>query len=172
METKGRRMGNDMSKAIMMSVHPQCSIEILNGEKTIDIRTSVPKCELPVDVYVYCTKSNGRLILNKENCACFTNRLKEGCTKLNGKVIAKFTLKKVEEIKPFSFMQLLHGLTEKQKEIADKACIGWLGIYEYANGKSTYAWHISDLQVFDRPKELSEFGLKKAQQSWCYVEVE
>ena len=33
-----------------------------------------------------------------------------------------------------------------------------------------YGWHISDLKIYDTPKELSDFGLKRPPQSWCYVE--
>ena len=54
---------------------------------------------------------------------------------------------------------------------------------KYGKGKPLYAWHISDLVIYDKPKELSEFeGLRKTKfgyepieikrppQSWCYVE--
>ena len=54
----------------------------------------------------------------------------------------------------------------------------------YAKGKTLYGWHISDLRIYDTPKELSEFtGLRDAKfgaapyeikrppQSWCYVEA-
>lgn len=54
----------------------------------------------------------------------------------------------------------------------------------YAFGREAmYGWHISDLKIYDIPKELSEFkGLRKTKfgyepveikrppQSWCYVE--
>lgn len=45
-----------------------------------------------------------------------------------------------------------------------------------------YGWHISDLRIYDVPRELSEFtglrntrfgaapyDIKRAPQSWCYV---
>ena len=207
-------------KAILISIRPKWVSKILNGEKTIEIRKSAPKCELPIDVYIYCTKNKlhynvGALMFNKDDCF---KRSVDGTYKygdsvelmgyspdypydknnfLNGKIVAKFTLKKVEEIKPFSFMELLgDSLTEKQREIADKSCVGWMGIHKYANGKPVYLWHISDLEIFDEPKELNEFyslrldkdvtklfdyliqlsngkwfkRLDKAPQSWCYVE--
>ena len=31
---------------------------------------------------------------------------------------------------------------------------------------------LKDLVIFDKPKELDEFGLNKAPMSWRYVEVE
>ena len=43
-------------KSIMISIQPQYVEKILNGEKTIEIRKTMPKCELPCKVYIYCTK--------------------------------------------------------------------------------------------------------------------
>ncbi len=40
---------------------------------------------------------------------------------------------------------------------------------EYSNGKQLYGWHISDLVIYDEPKDLGEFSIKKPPQSWCYV---
>lgn len=31
----------------------------------------------------------------------------------------------------------------------------------YAKGKTLYGWHISELKIYDKPKELSEFYTKK-----------
>lgn len=46
-------------------------------------------------------------------------------------------------------------------------------LYEYIGlGHKGYAIHISKLEIFDKPKKLSEFGIKRAPQSWQYVEVE
>lgn len=30
-------------------------------------------------------------------------------------------------------------------------------IEEYGKGKTLYGWHISDLKIYDKPRELSEF---------------
>lgn len=40
----------------------------------------------------------------------------------------------------------------------------------YARNQPIFGWHISDLKIYDEPKELSEFGLTRSPQSWCYVE--
>ena len=45
-----------ITKKILISIQPQWVEKILNGEKTIEIRKTMPKCELPVKVYIYCTK--------------------------------------------------------------------------------------------------------------------
>ena len=100
-----------MNKAILISIKPEWVEKILNGKKTIEIRKTTPKCDLPIDVYIYCSKGN------KKNWHLFDDAVDtdtgwkgyqydyfigskcylEGC--LEGKVVAKFTLNKVEEIK-------------------------------------------------------------------------
>lgn len=65
----------------------------------------------------------------------------------------------------------------------NRACIHPQDFEDYANGKCLYGWHISDLKIYDTPRELSEFTglretkfgaepvtIKRAPQSWCYVE--
>lgn len=55
---------------------------------------------------------------------------------------------------------------------------------DYLAGGEGYGWHISDLRIYDTPRELSEFtGLRtfkggfelrkidRPPQSWCYVEA-
>ena len=43
-------------KAIMISIKPKYVAQILNGDKTIEIRKTMPKCDFPITVYLYCTK--------------------------------------------------------------------------------------------------------------------
>ena len=64
------------------------------------------------------------------------------------------------------------------------ACMTMAEARKYGQGKPLYAWRISDLVIYDKPKELSEFhkpimptGLRyendaiaRPPQSWCYVE--
>lgn len=199
-------------KAILISIKPEWVCKILNGEKTIEVRKTAPKCELPVDVYIYCTKDSKRVwYFDKQWRGCYSMSIYDdnaayeyfmGLKPLNGKVVAKFTLKKVE--------RFIQGLNEVEYErlpnfalqdydyhgldcLMEKACLNDEEINEYAPDLSFYAWHISDLQIFDEPKEISEFkyekkkvrltekyhwkterlGLvpvKKAPQSWQYVE--
>ena len=44
----------------MISIKPKWVAKILNGEKTIEIRKTMPKCDLPIDVYIYCTWGTGK----------------------------------------------------------------------------------------------------------------
>ena len=52
------------------------------------------------------------------------------------------------------------------------SCLSMRQISEYANGKEVFGWHISNLVIYDKPKDLNEFGLTRPPQSWCYVESE
>ena len=180
-------------KAIMISIKPKWVAKILNGEKTIEIRKTMPKCDLPIDVYIYCTKDkenlldvgyadffSPRFIIRKDhkNCA------------MNGKVVAKFTLNKVEEL----YIRWGWGWETKSidniKVLESKTCLTRYDFAKYLKGKKGYAWHISNLVIFDKPKEISEFwhynpkeqhyrgfpfcdfALTKSPQSWQFIEVE
>lgn len=56
-------------------------------------------------------------------------------------------------------------------------------LWDYGKGATLYGWHISNLKIYDNPKQLSEFTglrttrdsmelymLERPPQSWCYVE--
>ena len=177
-------------KAILMSIRPEYVADILNGKKTIEIRKTAPKCDLPIDVYIYCTKNKlhysvGALMFNRDDCF---KRSVDGTYKygdsvelmgylpdypydknnfLNGKVVAKFTLRKIVYLGGFKY--------ECQCEnsyFIEPSCLSPKEIVDYSKDDSIYAWHISDLVIFDKPKELSEFSVNRGPQSWQYVEVE
>lgn len=179
-------------KAIMISIKPKWVAKILNGEKSIEIRKTMPKCELPIDVYIYCTKSDieqAREYLTFEEL------------KYLGKVVAKFTLKKISHFEkeyPSRYIDDYYDDNGKplDKKFYNNTCLSEKELFDYIGSGEGYAWHIDNLVIFDKPKELGEFytdkpnnfndyftneikvngvwirPIKKAPQSWCYVEVE
>lgn len=155
-------------KSILISIKPRFAAKILNGEKTIEIRKSYPHCELPIQVYIYCTKDKERLVdLRDDN---FYLGVSE---RLNGKVVAKFTLNKVEMIRPIALGSFLKTSTLEHKEIIDKSCLTENEIKRYLTTMYGYAWHISNLEIFDRPLPLQPyFDLKRPPQSWQFIESE
>ena len=208
-------------REIMISIQPQFVEKILNGEKTIEIRKTMPKCELPCKVYIYCTKSKPYLYrIDDDNNFELTNKLRfeEDCfvkdyDAQNSKVVAEFTLNKIQEYEfelwdrnTFESIGLVYydcetgerevNVFETDNEIeytlfAKKSCLNLPQLRKYlGQGISTcYAWHIDNLKIYDKPKELSEFThnvpdyrngvvmyplkkepLKRPPQSWCYVE--
>lgn len=159
-------------KSILISVKPKWVAKILNGEKTIEIRKTMPKCDLPIDVYIYCTKGKQGIFKERHNGYTLLNQNKWIQSEMSGKVVAKFTLNKVKKISRYD--------TIKTSSL-EQTCLSAEELWNYAK-EFTYFWHISNLVIFDEPKELSEFSgikangltymLEKAPQSWCYVEVE
>ena len=158
-----------MKEAILISIKPEWCEKILNGEKTIEIRKKMPKCELPIDVYIYCTKDPKHLVApfrfkqgwayREYNDDTYYSR---GCTvnvgeDINGKVVAKFTLNKVDEvIMPVDFTEE----NPRELSIINRSCLTGQELLNYLGGsafKNFYAWHIDNLEIFDKPKELSEF---------------
>lgn len=51
-----------MKQAILMNFKPKEVQKILNGEKTLAISKTMPKCKLPIDVYIYCSRGKVTMI--------------------------------------------------------------------------------------------------------------
>lgn len=169
-----------MSKAILISIKPQFVAEILNHRKTIELRKTAPKCDLPIDVYIYCTKSKYGELRKSVLDGWYINSPLDH--PFNGKVVAKFRLRKVEKLEYYrgAFTSVKAILTTDSIPtcylMEKKSCLTMDEMWEYTKGNG-YAWHISDLEIFDEPKPLTDFkGGKifgdKPPQSWKYVEVE
>lgn len=167
-------------KSILISIKPEWVAKILNGEKTIEVRKTAPKCDLPVDVYVYCTEPNAkevlslfvphiRPILGGRAGEFIERRIVDNPSMrwsiCNGKVVAKFTLRKVEKI-DVPYPAYFHEVEDMYKHITEGSLLCLGALHAYLGTDSGYAWHISDLVIFDEPKTLS----KRPPQSWCYVE--
>ena len=169
-------------KSIVISIKPKWVAKILNGEKTLEIRKSFPKCELPCEVYIYCTKDKKELrLFDKEICEQFkvdrarvysleqqkyyTALIGRKSVPCNGKVVAKFTLNKVDEIEN-------DRLWEIDNDFLERACLSFGELACYLSSKTGYAWRIDKLVPFDRPKELADYGVKYSPQSYCYCEVD
>lgn len=188
-------------REIMISIQPQWVEKILNGEKTIEIRKTMPKCELPCKVYIYCTQpkkwyafsswgaTSDELLWKIKDKVKMCNGLEvwdDECEKLNGKVVAEFTFDDVGEFYVFE-----NGSVQGWNWFGlERSCLTYEQISEYIGlNKKGYAWHIDNLKIYDKPKDLSEFTrnipdysygvvmyslkpepIKRPPQSWCYVE--
>ena len=172
-------------KAMMISIQPQYVANILNGKKTLEIRKTCPEIfkrlkpyeGASFDVYIYCTKdyfiheSKGKMFpvkhISYSDEISFLSKRFENVDHplyydLRGKVVAKFTLNKVEEIRtsPMFVGGCPHyylASCETTKEFYEKSCLDYDTLYDYLKGEQGYAWHIDNLEIFDKPKELKEF---------------
>ena len=151
-----------MNKCVLLSVRPQWCELIANGKKTIEVRKTRPKLETPFKCYIYQTKPKDRLITimrdGDENYGeiyhgkpVFIKTYGEDYwTGRNQKVIGEFVCDHITNL----FTNSRFWLDEKAVE---QACLTGEQIREYANGKDAYGWHISALQIYDKPRELGEF---------------
>ena len=111
-------------------------------EKRIEVRKSAPK-EVPFKCYIYETK--GQYVK-------FTHGAHTKYGYGRGKVIGWFICDKVDEY----HYDYCDGVDIDDDTILETA-IDREDINIYAKGKTFYGWHISDLKIYDKPKELSDF---------------
>lgn len=170
-------------RSILLSVKPEWLVKILNGEKTIDIRKTTPKCDLPIDVYLYCCKGKkNHLFLPPEYFMfpedetsqpyCDIKPILDIDEMLDGKVVAKFTLNKVDDLSRYAYNFKDNFL------ILNKACVNTKYLQKYTKNRPIlFAWYIENLHIFDKPIPLignnfvnpkTYIPIKKAPQSWCY----
>lgn len=145
-------------KSVLISIRPQWCEKIASGEKTIEVRKSAPK-EVPFKAYIYETKESKMRYLDDRFNSFFNN--KSHYTDME-KVIGEFICDKV--IRTCGWR--LRGDTQQcAKRTADEeafpnlACLTIDEITKYAGSekREVCGWHISDLKIYDEPKELSEF---------------
>ena len=182
-------------KAILISIKPQHVANILNGLKTLEIRKKFPK-DYVGWVYIYCTKKDslGR-IKDLPHDRYFVDCVEtpQDFEKMDsgydgkGKVVARFWCDKVVEFYDFD------------DDLCEQACLDRGEMLDYLGNKKGYAIHITKVEPFAEPKEISEFKnicpnvlcdkckygskeidlalpickrqLTRAPESWCYIEV-
>ena len=182
-----------MSKAVLISIRPKWVEKIANDKKTIEVRKTRPKLETPFKCYIYCTRDKHLVFMQNQTgtnliaCMDVDAAIPVGGAIGNGKVIGEFTCDRIYEIAP---------LNHAQDDVEKQACLTREEIVNYLKGTG-YGWHISDLRIYDTPKELSEFKtlcrvdadccacpyynytkmdcdgrvIGRPPQSWCYVET-
>ena len=157
-------------KSVLISIQPKWCELIAFGKKTVEVRKTRPKLDVPFKVYIYCTsgkenlwvlRASERKYAPEKVASIFAAKDVGGAYRANGKVIGEFVCNLI------------------------------------TSGKRLYYWHISDLVIYDKPKELSEFAhtqeyinkirnqvshweygiddevakpIRRPPQSWCYVE--
>lgn len=160
-------------------------------EKRIEVRKTAPK-EVPFKAYIYCTQGDD-LWLNLGASISLKSEA-PWAVRVNKKVIGEFICDKVMFLTPLG----LRGF-EMREEILKLICLTNDDLNAYGGLKTLYGWHISDLKIYGKPKELSEFikacpytdgsyclgqkcehygdysgkcccVVKRPPQSWCYVE--
>ena len=196
-----------MNKAAMLSIRPKWCEKIAGGEKTIEVRKTKPKLEAPFKCYIYCTAERAGYdalwVLDAPTreeysfmaVSAYLENPK-GANKGNGKVIGEFTCERIVPI-TYDGGRLW---CPTNAAFSPATCLSQAEIIAYIGDKGRcYGWHISDLLIYDQPRELTAFRrlcpndlcceacamysnnngicnngalpLRRPPQSWCYVEV-
>ena len=135
-------------KSVMLSIQPKWVEKIVNGEKTIEVRKSAPK-EVPFKAYIYETKGATEMPwVDEDGHFIYKGR---------GQVIGEFICDEVEKF-------IVGGLLSD--DIEKPACLSYTEMINYFykpeeldgnTAKFGYAWHISDLKIYDKPKPIMQF---------------
>lgn len=190
-----------MRKAIILSIRPKWVEKIANGEKTIEVRKIRPKLETPFKCYIYCTGYDALWVLDAPTrekysfmaVAAYLENPK-GANKGNGKVVGEFTCDRIDRLAPANDP---YGIYDIDDDYVLQTCLANGALWDYGHGTPLYGWHISDLRIYDMPRDLGEFqratdpcdschaeytwectgckkfggNIKRPPQSWCYVEA-
>ena len=138
-------------KALLISINPEHALNILKGDKTRELRKSVPK-DFVGWVYGYVTK--GKPYITMQSKTQFTLRNDNGYTNvINATIPFRFWFEEYEEV-----LVQHHIDSEQIERVLKQACIEHDDLDNYVGNKETiYAWHIKKLEIFDKPMGLGEF---------------
>ena len=165
-----------MSKAVLISIQPKWCELIASGKKTVEVRKTKPRLETPFKVYIYCTKPihyykiSKHLLTSDESLFLVNGKVKmcdgfgveyedREYKHLNCKVIGEFVCDRIYNLTPhFDKPDFCNQYICDWKYGEGTACLSFTEMNDYLKGKQGYGWHISDLVIYDKPKELGEYG--------------
>lgn len=205
-------------KSILISIKPKWCELIASGKKTIEIRKTRPKLETPFKCYIYCTKPKmiTKFVFKPEDYEGYPEYMRPEkpvffkqpdasspfCSVVNGsgKVIGEFICNKIDRLAVCGYdnrntelRRVDDNLTayDLDYDYLNRCQLSLDNLKKYSNGGGLYGWHISNIVIYDKPKELSDFsnsssrlafsktkdgfpwkwsGMTKPPQSWCYCE--
>lgn len=156
-------------KSIMQSIKPQYCELIAAGKKTYEVRKTKPNIPTPFKSYIYCTQPRGYFNVSAalRTASDYLYMLENGTIKfgdgledydkrvkvLNGKVFCEYIC---DEIKEWLFDNETNSYDISDDDLA-LTCLTQEQLWEYGKGKTLYGYHITNLKIYDEPKELSEF---------------
>ena len=139
-----------MSTDILMSIKPKWCELIFSGQKIDEIRRTKPQWSNGWTYTVYVWQTGG------------------------GGIIGRFT------VRHFTFVQAWMD-SDGEKHIGNtvglRHCINDEELFDYLYSKKKenncypggWAWRIEEAEKFEKPLQLSDFGLKRPPQSWQYI---
>lgn len=165
--------------AVLLSVRPKWCELIASGKKTVEVRKTRPKIETPFKCYIYCTKPKmiTKYVFKPEDYPEYMRPEKPVFCKVpdgsspycsvvngNGKVIGEFVRDKIDEFHEWQLSPQGKYQKEEQHDLDVFLCESCLTFEEVVKYRETlpyckplYGWHISNLVIYDKPKEIRDF---------------
>jgi len=159
-------------KSVLLSIKPEYCEFIASGRKTLEVRKNRPKIPVPFKCYIYCTKQYYR-----KGDGYFQG-------KYCGKVIGEFICDRIDKFTAeFTDGECYEDIRycyrdERDEEqemivvsnewsnpnscwLCKESCLSFDDFRKYIGANfhyiPFYAWHITDLVIYDKPKDLDEF---------------
>ncbi len=126
-------------KELMLSIKPRWCELIASGEKMIEVRKTKPRAELPFRCYIYCSEGRSH-------------------SRYGGKVIGEFVCDEIRDAEELTGAELFK-----------LSCMEFEDWKRYTDGHKgkVWCWGITQLKIYDQPKELREFRSLKVKGSEC-----
>ena len=155
-------------KAVMISIQPYWIFLIIakamgweiEQHKEIEVRKNYPKAyDWNKVAKIYCSK-------DKKSFDKIPEKYRPAMKKFLGKVIGHFVCDRIYNLVQagagIMFATENFDLLEPQM-FRDMSCLTDNQLSDYLGDKDGYAWHITDLVIYDEPRELGEFWAYNAE---------
>lgn len=145
-----------MTHAILLSIHPKWAKLIYEGKKTIEWRKNKPRLVPSPPLRTY-----------KEPIKIFMYETAPVC-KVTGLFYWQGTKNIIIRDPDYEGQEIC----KEAKEVIEMGCVPLDDLKKYqGNKEKIFGWICGVFEKFEQPKHLADFGLKRAPQSWQYVEV-
>lgn len=140
-------------KSVLISINPKWCELIASGKKTVEVKKTKPQLKTPFKVYIYETKGEKQY---------YSQPMPIPYYKGKGKVIGEFVCVKIDTVMSVNTPCMIYFSINDKMDVffSDVSCldVDEAGKYLGFNTEG-YGWHISDLVIYDEPKELDRFLL-------------
>ena len=131
-------------KSVLISIQPKWVEKIAAGWKTLELRKSKPNIPVPFKCYIYQTRHKWAF---KILCSLKLHNLYDRLNGGFGKIVGEFICDNI-----MGHCEMANADIAEQQSFVKRG-----KILEYSKGKEVYGWHISDLVIYAKPRELWDF---------------
>lgn len=153
-------------KSVLISIKPKWCELIAGGKKTIEVRKTKPRIDTPFKCYIYETTTGkviGEFMCDEiQNYEC--EFVDDNCYEEIASVFVD------EDGDRTGFIEWSNdGISPYENtDLYKESCVQYNDLKKYMGMGfgQFYGWHISELKMYDKPKELGEFRKYKIKECW------